>query len=229
MSIYAISDLHLSFNANKPMDIFGVNWENHIIKLKANWIKQAKENDIIVLGGDFSWSTYLKDTIKDFKFLNNLPGKKILLKGNHDYWWTTLTNMNNYLKENKIEDIFFLYNNSYLFENYIIAGTKGWNFNAETDEKLLNRELQRLETSIKSGIYQYGNKEIMLFVHYPPINEKNIHTEFIKIMKKYNVKKCFYGHLHGINQKEALEGNINGIEFKLISSDYTDFKLIKII
>ena len=110
MSIYAISDLHLSFNANKPMDIFGVNWENHIIKLKANWIKQAKENDIIVLGGDFSWSTYLKDTIKDFKFLNNLPGKKILLKGNHDYWWTTLTNMNNYLKENKIEDIFFLYN-----------------------------------------------------------------------------------------------------------------------
>lgn len=229
MSIYAISDLHLSFNANKPMDIFGVNWENHIIKLKANWIKQAKENDIIVLGGDFSWSTYLKDTIKDFKFLNNLPGKKILLKGNHDYWWTTLTNMNNYLKENKIEDIFFLYNNSYLFENYIIAGTKGWNFNAETDEKLLNRELQRLETSIKSGIYQYGNKEIMLFVHYPPINEKNIHTEFIKIMKKYNVKKCFYGHLHGINQKEAVEGNINGIEFKLISSDYTGFKLIKII
>ena len=229
MSIYAISDLHLSFNANKPMDIFGVNWENHIIKLKANWIKQAKENDIIVLGGDFSWSTYLKDTIKDFKFLNNLPGKKILLKGNHDYWWTTLTNMNNYLKENKIEDIFFLYNNSYLFENYIIAGTKGWNFNAETDEKLLNRELQRLETSIKSGIYQYGNKEIMLFVHYPPINEKNIHTEFIKIMKKYNVKKCFYGHLHGKNQKEAVEGNINGIEFKLISSDYTDFKLIKII
>lgn len=229
MSIYAISDLHLSFNANKPMDIFGVNWENHIIKLKANWIKQAKENDIIVLGGDFSWSTYLKDTIKDFKFLNNLPGKKILLKGNHDYWWTTLTNMNNYLKENKIEDIFFLYNNSYLFENYIIAGTKGWNFNAETDKKLLNRELQRLETSIKSGIYQYGNKEIMLFVHYPPINEKNIHTEFIKIMKKYNVKKCFYGHLHGINQKEAVEGNINGIEFKLISSDYTDFKLIKII
>ena len=129
MSIYAIADLHLSFNENKPMSIFGENWEGYEEKLKNNWEKTVKENDLVVLPGDFSWSMYLKDTYKDFEYLNKLPGEKILLKGNHDYWWTTLKSMRNYIKENEFKKIDFLYNNAYEFDNKIIIGTRGWTLN----------------------------------------------------------------------------------------------------
>ena len=128
MSIYAIGDLHLAFNENKPMSIFGENWENHEYKIQQNWLKKIEKDDVVLLPGDFSWSMYLEDTYKDFEYLNNLPGRKILLKGNHDYWWTTVTKMNNYLKENNYNNIDFLYNNSYKCEDYIIAGTRGWSF-----------------------------------------------------------------------------------------------------
>ncbi len=126
MAIYAISDLHLSFGENKPMDVFGVNWENHSEKIKKNWINKVNENDLVLLGGDFSWAMYLKDTYMDFEYLNLLPGKKILLKGNHDYWWTSLKKMREYLKENNFENIDFLYNNSYEHDGKIIVGTRGW-------------------------------------------------------------------------------------------------------
>jgi len=126
MSIYAISDLHLSFGDNKPMDIFGEVWDNHTEKIKENWNKKVKENDLVLLPGDFSWAMYLKDTDKDFEYLNSLPGKKLLLKGNHDYWWTTLKKMREYIEENKFENIDFIYNNSYLYEDKIIVGTRGW-------------------------------------------------------------------------------------------------------
>ena len=119
MAIYAISDLHLSFGNNKPMDIFGVNWENHTEKIKTDWLKKVKNDDLVLLPGDFSWAMYLQDTYQDFEYLHNLPGKKLLLKGNHDYWWTTLKKMREYLKENEFENIDFIYNNSYLFEDKI--------------------------------------------------------------------------------------------------------------
>lgn len=234
MSIYVIGDLHLSFHEDKPMSIFGENWEGHEEKIKKDWIKKVKPDDIVVLPGDFSWSTYLNDTYEDFSYLNALPGKKILLKGNHDYWWTTVTNMKNYLKENNFNNIDFLYNNSYEYENLILVGTRGWSLSEEEeDKKLLKREVLRLELSIKDGIEKYRNeKEIIAFMHYPPITLSNIvHNEtndFIKILQKYNIKKCYYGHLHSASIKEAIQGEYFGIEFKLVSCDGLDFKLLQV-
>ena len=228
MAIYAIGDLHLSFNENKPMDIFGQKWEEHEEKIKNNWNRIVKDNDLVLLPGDFSWSMYLEDTLADFEYLNKLPGKKILLKGNHDYWWTTLTSMRNYLKEHKLENIDFLQNNSYEFEENIIAGTRGWNQTEdEEDKKLVAREVLRLELSIQDGVKKYGSeKPIIVNMHYPPIvNEK---SPFIDVMKKYNVKKCLYGHLHGESIKNAIEGIYEGIEIKLVSSDSLDFNLWKV-
>lgn len=234
MSIYAIADLHLSFAQNKPMDIFGDNWTNHVEKIKQNWMQKVKENDYVILPGDFSWATYLEDTKKDFDYLNCLPGNKILLKGNHDYWWTTLTRMRNFMQENHFEKIDFLYNNSYCVENKIIVGTRGWNIlDNEEDSKMIKRESARLELSIQDGIKKYGNgKEIIAFLHYPPIIQnpiyKNEGNEFIHVLKKYGIKTCYYGHLHGNSHKDAIMGEVNGIDYKLISADYLNFDLEKI-
>ena len=240
MAIYTIGDLHLSFHENKPMDIFGENWKGHEEKIKQDWINKVKETDLVVIPGDFSWSTYLKDTYEDFKYLNSLPGKKLLLKGNHDYWWTTLKSMRNFLKEKSFENIDFIFNNAYEFENYIIAGTRGWSQTEEENEKFLNRETQRLEMSLKQAKeiqekkLQEENieKEIIVFMHYPPITntqvEKKEETSFIKIMKKYNIKKCYYGHLHGTAIKEAVEQEYQEINLKLVSADKLDFKLLRI-
>ncbi len=234
MAIYTIGDLHLSFNENKPMSIFGENWEGYEEKVKENWTKLVKEEDMVVLPGDFSWSMYLKDTYKDFEYLNNLPGKKLLLKGNHDYWWSTVNSMRNYIKENHFKNIDFIYNNAYEFENIIIVGTRGWAFGEDAESKrMLQREMARLELSIKNGIENYGeNKEIIAFLHYPPIINQNIQNnemnEFIRILKKYDIKKCYYGHLHGAAIKEAVEGEYFGITFKLVSADAIQFNLVKI-
>lgn len=230
MAIYTIADLHLSFNTDKPMDIFGENWQNYEEKIRNDWISKVKQEDIVILPGDFSWAMYLDETEKDFEFINDLPGKKILLKGNHDYWWTTVTSMRNYLKEKEFTNIDFLYNNSYEFENKIIVGTRGWVISDEQEDiRLTNREIARLELSIKDGICKYGdNKEIIVFMHYPPVNKKYMNTEYIKLMKKYNIKRCFYGHLHSSSIQDAVEGNINEIELKLVSSDGLEFKLLKI-
>lgn len=193
----------------KKWTYFGDNWIGHELKIKENWMKNVKPNDLVVLPGDFSWAMYLKDTYKDFKYLNELPGKKIMLRGNHDYWWTTLTKMNNYLKENNYCNIEFLQNNSYLYENKIIVGTRGWSEQEEKAEKILKRENLRLEMSIKDGIKKYGeNKEIIAFMHYPPFNSyEKIELSFIETMKKYNIKRCYYGHIHG---KEAWKDAIQG-------------------
>ena len=232
--------MELILKINQSMDIFGENWKGHEEKIKQDWINKVKETDLVVIPGDFSWSTYLKDTYEDFKYLNSLPGKKLLLKGNHDYWWTTLKSMRNFLKENSFENIDFIFNNAYEFENYIIAGTRGWSQTEEENEKFLNRETQRLEMSLKQAKeiqekkLQEENieKEIIVFMHYPPITntqvEKKEETSFIKIMKKYNIKKCYYGHLHGTAIKEAVEQEYQEINFKLVSADILDFKLLKI-
>ena len=231
MALYIIGDLHLSFGTDKPMNIFGGNWDNHTEKLKKDWLSKVNQKDTVILAGDFSWATYIKDTYKDFEYINELPGKKILLKGNHDYWWTTITSMRNYLEENNFKNIDFLYNNSYEIDNKIIVGTRGWLL-SDTDnaEKMINRETARLELSVKDAIEKYGeDKEIICIIHYPPITKTNTNNKFTQLMKKYNIKKCYYAHLHGNSHNEAVEGNINGIEYKLISGDYLDFKLVKII
>lgn len=234
MSIYAIGDLHLSFSVDKPMDIFGYNWENHAEKIKSNWIQKVKEDDTVILPGDFSWATYLEETYKDFEFLNSLPGKKFLSKGNHDYWWTTVTSMKKFLFENNFKNIDFLYNNAFLVEDKIITGTRGWinTWKSEENYKILKRENDRLKLSIETGIKNFGNnKEIISFIHYPPFyKENNVPEEidFIKTLNKYKIKKCYYAHLHADSHKEAIEGKVNDIEFKLVSSDYLEFDLIKI-
>ena len=149
MSIYTIGDLHLSFSQNKPMNVFGDNWNGHADKIRKNWIDKVKEEDYVILPGDFSWAMYLKDTYKDFEYLEKLPGNKILLKGNHDYWWGGISKMDEYLKENNFSNINFLYNNAYLIENVLIVGTRGWNLtDSEENEKMLNRECIRLKLSI---------------------------------------------------------------------------------
>ena len=233
MSIYVIADLHLSFSVDKPMDIFGNNWEKHSEKIKKNWIEKVKPEDTVILPGDFSWATYLDETKEDFEYLNSLPGKKILSKGNHDYWWTTVSKMRKFLEDNNFDNIDFLYNNSFLIENKIIVGTRGWgtNLKAKEDIKILKRENLRLELSIKDGIEKYGNdKEIIAFIHYPPFYKEPVpeDIDFIKTLNKYNIKRCYYGHLHGESHKEAIEGLLNGIEYKLVSSDFLNFDLVKI-
>ena len=234
MSIYVIGDLHLSFSVDKPMDIFGMNWENHAEKIRENWISKVKENDTVILPGDFSWATYLEETYKDFEFLNSLPGKKLLSKGNHDYWWTTVTSMKRFLKENNFENIDFLYNNAFLIEDKIITGTRGWlnSWKSQENYKILKRENERLKISINKGINEFGtDKEIITFIHYPPFYKEEIIPEeidFSKTLKNYNIEKCYYAHLHGESHKDAIEGIINGIEYKLISSDYLKFDLLKI-
>lgn len=237
MSIYVIGDLHLPFGIDKPMDIFGEKWEGYTDKLRDNWIENVTSNDTVIIAGDFSWATYLEETYKDFEFINNLPGKKILLKGNHDYWWTTITNMKKYLEENEFEDIDFLHNSSFCIEDKIIVGTRGWSLlDTENSQKMLNRESNRLELSIQDAISKYGDgKEIICIMHYPPISRKKMIDEstydsvFLDIMKKYNIKKCYYAHLHAKSHEDAVEDIIDGIEFKLISGDYIGFKLLKII
>ena len=256
MSIYAIGELHLSLNKEKPMDIFGGNWKKHEQKIKENWKNTVQDNDLVILPGDFSWEMHLKDMYNDFAYLNDLPGKKLLLKGNHDYWWTTLAKMREFLQENKFENIDFLYNNSYLFEEKIIAGTRGWALNdTENSNKMNHREEERLKLSLQSGVDNFGDKEIICIMHYPPIvaeesriSQENVNeiennneeakneelnknlkiSNYVQIMKQYNVKTCLYGHLHGESHKEAFEGNYDGIQFKLVSSDYLDFKLYKL-
>ena len=234
--IYTIADLHLSFNENKPMNIFGTNWEGHAEKIKKDWLNKVKENDTVIIPGDFSWSMHLKDTLKDFEYLNDLPGKKILLKGNHDYWWTTVKSMQGFIEENNFKNIDFLLNNSYLIEDKIICGTRGWtlaNLDTENSKKMIKRECNRLELSIQDGINKYGNeKEIIVFMHYPPILKYNIEnnemTDFIKVLKKYNIKRCYYGHLHSTSINDAVETKCFEIDLKLVSADGAKFKLTKI-
>lgn len=236
MSIYVMGDLHLPFGVNKPMDVFGDGWQGYTEKIKEDWNKKVKNEDIVILAGDFSWATYLEDTYKDFEYLCALPGKKIMLKGNHDYWWTTITSMKKYLEENNFNNIDFLYNNSFLIEDKIIVGTRGWALlDTENSRKMVKREAARLELSLKSAIEKYGEqKEIICIMHYPPVlatymkNEYTYNSEFLDVMKKYNVKRCYYGHLHGASHKDAIEGNVEGINLKLISGDYLNFKLEKI-
>lgn len=234
MSIYVIADLHLSFKVNKPMDIFGDNWDNHPEKIKKHWLDNIKPEDTVILPGDFSWATYIEDAKPDFDFLNSLPGKKILLKGNHDYWWTTLAKMREFVLNNNYENIDFLYNNAYLVEDKIIVGTRGWMLqDGEENKKMINRENERLKLSFKYGIQNFGeDKEIIAFMHYPPIASENLlgssYLDFYKTLKEYDVKECYYGHLHGNSHNDAIEGEVGGINFHLISADYLDFKPQKI-
>ena len=229
MALYTISDLHLPLGIDKPMDIFGYGWTNYVQRIEENWQNTVKENDTVVLGGDFSWATYLEETQKDFEFLHNLNGRKILLKGNHDYWWSTVNKMNNYFLEQNFDDISILQNNSFMYENIGICGTRGWTMDVSSEEnkKIYERELIRLRMSLDDAIKKDCEK-IFVFLHYPPITQNAYATSFHNLMKEYPVTKCIYGHLHSQSHAFAAEGVYDGIEYILASADYVKFMPINL-
>ncbi|MCM1299114.1 MAG: metallophosphoesterase [Firmicutes bacterium] len=223
MSLYVLGDLHLSFSTDKPMNIFK-GWGNHVEKITANWNALVNEEDTVVINGDISWATYLRDAEKDFRYINdNLKGKKIFLKGNHDYWWTTKSKLDAFLQEKALDKIRILNNNSYLEAGIAVCGTRGWiNDGSEPfDQKLLNREAGRLDMSISDAKRLGG--EPVVFIHYPPIfgNEKNYYI--IDVLKKHGVKDCYYGHVHGPAVKQAFTGESDGINYHIASCDCVNF------
>ena len=221
MKLYTIGDLHLSHQVEKPMNIFGEHWDNHAEKIRENWTAVVGHDDLVIMPGDFSWATYLAQTEEDFKFLNNLPGKKIMLKGNHDYWWETVTKMKNYIDSIGVINIEFLHNNSYTFNETCFCGTKGWDFKEEKDEKIINREITRLKLSLDSA--DKNAKEIVAVFHYPA--DEN--PEFLDILNKYGVNKCIYGHKHGFSE-EPKRYVKDGIEYLNASADQVGFSPIAI-
>ena len=228
MGLYTIGDLHLSLSTNKPMDIFGEVWKNHTEKLQESF-SRLTDQDTTVLCGDSSWGISLEESLEDFRFIDALPGQKLLLKGNHDYWWETAAKMNAFFEKNDIRTIRFLHNNCYFYGDYALCGTRGWFSDEETpnmahNRKVLNREVQRLELSLKAA----GEKPILCFLHYPPLYQGYECPEILEVLQRYNVKACYYGHLHGPSHRRAIEGNRFGIDFSLVSADYLRFELKKI-
>lgn len=223
MSLFAIADLHLSLGEDKPMDIFA-GWNDYVARLKSNWNKLITDKDTVVIAGDISWAMKLEDTYTDFKFINELPGNKFFLKGNHDYWWSTKSKMDSFLRANNLDTISILFNNAYEVDNYAICGTRGWFLESDSqdDIKVLNREVGRLTASIECAIGT--GKEPVVFLHYPPIFGNVKCNPIFDVLLKYNIKKCYYGHIHGQrNMRNAFEGICDGIDFKLISCDKLSF------
>ncbi len=224
MALFAISDLHLSFGTDKPMNIFGAKWENYTEKLKTNWQEMVKEDDVVIIPGDISWALYIEESLEDFKFINELNGTKLIMKGNHDYWWTTASKMQKFFDEHNFNTIKILNNNSYMYNNIAICGTRGWNIPPENsngeDRKIYEREKIRLVLSLEEA-KERGAEEIIVAMHYPPVNDEK--SDFIEIMKEYNVRRCVYGHLHGPAHSNAVEGEVDGIKINLISCDYINF------
>ena len=223
MALYAIGDLHLCLGAPKPMDVFGGAWTGYMDKLKIG-MSCITENDTTVLLGDLSWALDLNSSKADFAWINEIPGKKIILKGNHDYWWSTAAKFYKFCEENGFHDMYILNNNFYEYEDWAICGTRGWFFEEERsgqhDEKVFKRELIRLEASLKAA----GDKKKMVFLHYPPRYKGYECKEILDLLEKYEVRRCFYGHLHGGSHKLAMEGLWDCLEFRLVAADYIGFK-----
>ena len=222
MALYAIGDLHLCLGADKPMDIFGGAWVGYMDKLRQG-LSVIGPEDTTVLLGDVSWALGLEAAAADFAFVNEIPGRKILLKGNHDYWWSTASKFEKFCAAHGFANLELLHNNCLFYEDVALCGSRGWFFeedNAGThNEKVYNRELIRLETSLKAA----GEHEKLLFLHYPPLYQGYRCPEILRLLKEYGVKLCCYGHLHGASHRRAIEGMWDGTEFSLVSADYLKF------
>lgn len=223
MALYAIGDLHLCLGAPKPMDIFGGSWVGYMDKLM-DGISIIGPEDTTVLLGDLSWALDLNGAAADFSWIDQIPGRKIILKGNHDYWWSTAAKFYKFCEEHNFSNQYILNNNFYEYEDWAICGTRGWFFEEERsgqhDEKVFRRELIRLEASLKAA----GEKPKMVFLHYPPRYKGYECREILELLQKYEVRRCFYGHLHGASHKLAQQGLWDSVEFQLVSADYLDFK-----
>ena len=222
MALYAIGDLHLSLGTNKPMDVFGPGWANHVQRLEEAFSSLGEE-DVTVLCGDTSWGIDLSQSLEDFRFIDRLPGKKLLVKGNHDYWWTTASKMRRFFQDNGLTTIDILHNNCHFYGDWAVCGTRGWFYEEEQDghnEKVFNRELIRLEASLKAA----GEREKLCFLHYPPRYQGYRCDEIIALLERYGVKACYYGHLHGGSHRLAVEGRQGSVEYHLVSADYLRFR-----
>ena len=222
MALYAIGDLHLCLGAPKPMDVFGGAWVGYMDKLRKG-LSCITEEDTTVLLGDLSWALSLEEAKADFAWMNEIPGRKIILKGNHDYWWSTVRKFDIFCQENGYENFHILNNNHFEFEGMAICGTRGWFFeeerSGEHDEKVFKRELMRLEASLKSA----GELPKTVFLHYPPRYRGYECKEILELLERYEVRRCFYGHLHGASHGLAMEGTWDGVEFRLVSADKLNF------
>ena len=223
MALYAMGDLHLCLGAPKPMDIFGGAWVGYMDKLKAG-VAGITPEDTTILLGDLSWALDMEHAVEDFAWINEIPGRKIILKGNHDYWWSTVAKFNKFCDTNGFTDLHLLNNNHFEYEDWAICGTRGWFFEEERhgahDEKVFKRELCRLEASLKSA----GEKKKMVFLHYPPRYKGYECREILDLFEQYGVRRCYYGHLHGGSHRLAMEGLWDSVEFHLVAADYIGFK-----
>lgn len=232
MGIYAIGDPHLSFaeNVDKPMDVFGEEWKDHAEKIKESWMVQVGPEDTVVVAGDISWGLKFEEALPDLQWIHNLPGKKVMLKGNHDLWWQGIGKLNSLF-----DDMTFLQNTCVTLDDTIICGSRGWTCPGsddftEDDKRIYDREVLRLEFSLEAGAKARDmGQEIIAFTHYPPTNEKKQPSDFTRLFEKYGVKRAYYGHLHRENTyKRGITGNFNGVNYELISADKLGFKLKKI-
>lgn len=223
MALYAIGDLHLCLGVSKPMDVFGGNWVGYMDKL-AEGMSVIRPEDTTILLGDLSWALDLEGARPDFAWIDRIPGRKIILKGNHDYWWSTASKFYKLCQEHDFTNQFILNNNHYEYGDWAICGTRGWFFEEDVsgqhDEKVFKRELLRLEASLKSA----GDRPKMVFLHYPPRYRGYECPEILELLQRYEVRRCFYGHLHGPSHKLAMEGLWDGVEYRLVAADFLDFK-----
>ena len=228
MSLYVIGDLHLSLSVNKPMDVFGGGWSNYVERIKAGFSRLTAD-DVCVLCGDTSWGMTLEESLEDFRFISKLPGRKIVLKGNHDYWWETTTKINAFFQKNDITGIDILNNNCFNYKGVAICGTRGWLADDETDtahnKKVMAREVVRLGLSLKAA---GAAAEKLCFFHYPPRYKNTICSDIIAMMNAHGVKQCWYGHIHGQGHRFAVCGEVEGINYSMISADYINFTPQKI-
>ena len=228
MAVFTIGDLHLSMSGEKPMDRFGEVWKDHPEKLREGFAAVGPE-DLTVLAGDLSWAMSLEGARLDFAFVQELPGKKLILKGNHDYWWTTATRAGRFFLECGFDSLGILHNNAYIYGDWALCGTRGWFYEedrgTEHDRKLMLREVQRLERSLKAG----GDREKIVFLHYPPVFQNYRCDEIIQLLQDYKVRKCYYGHIHGKGCPLAFNGRIGFTEFQLVSADNLRFVPMRVL
>lgn len=229
MALYAIGDTHLSLASDKPMDVFGGKWDGYMDKLREGFQATVSQEDTVVVCGDVSWGMSLEEARADFAFLDALPGgRKLLLKGNHDYWWTTASKMKAFFEENGFSTLDILHNNCHFYGETALCGTRGWFYEEDRGEhsaKIFNRELIRLEASLKAA----GEREKLCFLHYPPLYQGYRCQEIIDLLERYGVKTCCYGHLHGGSHRLAVTGRQGSVEYRLVAADYVGFTPVKLL
>ena len=229
MALYAIGDTHLSLSSDKPMDVFGGGWTGYVDKLREGFNATVSQGDTVVICGDVSWGMSLEEARADFAFLDALPGgRKLLLKGNHDYWWTTASKMKAFFRENGFDTLDILHNNSHLYGETALCGTRGWFYEEDRGEhsaKIFNRELIRLETSLKAA----GEREKLCFLHYPPLYQGYRCQEILDLLERYGVKLCCYGHLHGGSHRLAVTGRQGTVDYRLVAADYVGFRPVCVL